>query len=136
LASVFKSYPTEAGRRVIDPMRGLPSKCKFLPSVAETVEAIKAEADVIAKLSEPSGPDGEPRPRMVLERRISKPFMPYPKLWDALEGEPDMLKALKAETFDGMTAMSKLFATEGIDRVRDKLRPIAVAPARHKGEAA
>jgi hypothetical protein len=74
------------------------------------------------------------RPRLTGPRQ---PFEPYPALWDALRGEPDLLKALKAETFDGMSALSKLFATEGIEAVRYKLRPIASAPARHKaGEAA
>jgi hypothetical protein len=86
------------------------------------------ESERIRKL--PWAPE---RPRLTGPRQ---PFEPYPALWNALRSEPNMLRVLQAMEFDGMTAMSKLFATEGIDRVRDKLRPIAVAPARHKGEAA
>lgn len=59
-------------------------------------------------------------------------FTPYPKLWEALAGSPDLVKALEGMTFDGMTQMSKLFATEGLDAVKAKLTQVAAAPNRER----
>jgi hypothetical protein len=105
-----------------------PTAAELASEARRLVEAAQ-ESERIRKL--PWAPE---RPRLTGPRQ---PFEPYPKLWDALRSEPDMLKVLQAMEFDGMTAMSKLFATEGLEAVRARLRPVASAPARHKaGEAA
>lgn len=41
LCAVFASYPASIGRQTIDPVKGLPSKLKFPPSIAE----VKASLD-------------------------------------------------------------------------------------------
>lgn len=43
LAKVFAAYPYSLGKRVIDPVKGLPSKLKFRPKPADLVEALEAE---------------------------------------------------------------------------------------------
>lgn len=79
-----------------------------------------------------SGPGGA---RLVPERMPKPPFIPYPKLWDALEGEPRLLQVLRAMTFDGMTEISKLMATEGIEVAKARLRWLADMPARQRSAA-
>jgi len=39
VTAVLAKYPNEIVREVTDPVRGLPSTCKFLPSIAELMEA-------------------------------------------------------------------------------------------------
>lgn len=68
----------------------------------------------------------------VPERRLRKPFIPFPKLRDALHGEPELLRALEAMSFDGMTQVSKAHAVEGIDAAREILRRTAAAPDRER----
>jgi hypothetical protein len=43
LTAVFMASDPDFVRRVVDPINGLPSRCKFLPTVAEVNEAIAAE---------------------------------------------------------------------------------------------
>lgn len=43
LAMLFAAYPEWAGRAVVDPVKGLPGRLKFLPSAAELKEALEAE---------------------------------------------------------------------------------------------
>lgn len=106
------------------------------PSPAElAVEArrLRDKAGVDAHRHRLAAPDGVP---LVRERRPNKPFIPYPKLWDALAGEPALLKALNAMTFDEMTAVSKLMATEGLEAAKTRLRDRAAMPARQQEHAA
>lgn len=42
-ASVLARYPEEVVRRVTDPVDGLPSKCQWLPTIAEVKSACEAE---------------------------------------------------------------------------------------------
>jgi hypothetical protein len=39
VTAVLANYPNEIVRRVTDPVSGLPSRCKFLPTIAELTEA-------------------------------------------------------------------------------------------------
>lgn len=41
--AVLSDYPLEIIRAVVDPRKGLPSRCKWLPTVAEIKEACEAE---------------------------------------------------------------------------------------------
>jgi hypothetical protein len=136
LATAFVEHPIEAGRRVIDPLRGLPGTNKFFPTISEVVEALKKQTSIVETLFGERKPSGEREPRLIPERTTRKPFMPYPALWDALGGEPELLKVLKAMDFDGMTATSKLMATEGIEAAKAKLRAFADMPYRQKERAA
>lgn len=43
LATVFGSFPPSICKRILHPVEGLPSRLKFLPTVADLVEALKAE---------------------------------------------------------------------------------------------
>jgi hypothetical protein len=43
ITTVFMAAQYDFVRRVVDPVNGLPSKCKFLPTVAEITEALNAE---------------------------------------------------------------------------------------------
>jgi len=40
MCAVFADYPASIGRQAIDPVRGLPSRLKFPPSIAEIKEAL------------------------------------------------------------------------------------------------
>jgi len=52
-----------------------------------------------------------------------QPFRPYPKLWEALAGDPETTARLdNIGSFEAMTMASRLFATEWIDRARDYIR--------------
>lgn len=73
--------------------------------------------------------------RMPARGKVTLPFIPYPDLWNALHDEPKLREALKGMTFDGMTDISKLMATEGIDAAKDKLRQVAAAPDRKRAAA-
>ena len=42
LCALFAEYPASIGRQAIDPVRGLPSKLKFPPAIAEVKEALDA----------------------------------------------------------------------------------------------
>lgn len=41
LRRLFMAYPVEAGRAVIDPVHGLPSRLKWFPKLAEVSDALK-----------------------------------------------------------------------------------------------
>ena len=43
IASALANYPEEIVKRVTDPRTGIQRKCKFLPSVAEVIEACEEE---------------------------------------------------------------------------------------------
>jgi hypothetical protein len=43
MAACFAEFPVSMGKRVVHPVYGLPGRLKFLPTVAEVVEALKAE---------------------------------------------------------------------------------------------
>lgn len=43
MAACFAEFPVSIGKRVVHPVHGLPGRLKFLPTVAEVVEALKAE---------------------------------------------------------------------------------------------
>lgn len=43
LCRVFAAYPPSFGRRVVDPVKGLPSRLKYRPKPADLVEALDAE---------------------------------------------------------------------------------------------
>lgn len=40
MCAVFAAYPASIGRQAIDPLKGLPSRLKFPPSIAEAKEAL------------------------------------------------------------------------------------------------
>lgn len=44
MKTVFMASQFDFVRRVVDPVNGLPSRCKFLPTIAEVNEALVAEA--------------------------------------------------------------------------------------------
>lgn len=95
-----------------------------LATEARRLQDAARETERVAKMPGPRARERIAGPR--------QPFTPYPNLWDSLAGEPAMIKALQGMTFDGMTAMSKLMATEGIEAVKTKLRSVAAAPDREK----
>lgn len=43
LCRIFQNYPLSMGNRVVDPVRGLPSRLKFRPKPADLVEALEIE---------------------------------------------------------------------------------------------
>jgi len=45
MTAVLMSHPADFVRRVCDPVRGLPSRLKWLPTLADVTEAIAAERD-------------------------------------------------------------------------------------------
>jgi len=51
LKKLFMAHSVHAGRRVIDPVQGLPSQLKWLPALAEVAEAL-AKAEPSEKASE------------------------------------------------------------------------------------
>lgn len=50
--AVLSEYPAEVVRKVVDPRRGLPARCKWLPSIAEIKEALEAEMAPIRRQRE------------------------------------------------------------------------------------
>lgn len=45
IAAVFAAFPPSLGKRVLHPVHGLAGRLKFLPTVADVVEALKAEQE-------------------------------------------------------------------------------------------
>lgn len=43
LAKVFAAYPESIGRRVVDPVRGIPASLAYSPKVADVTKALEAE---------------------------------------------------------------------------------------------
>lgn len=43
LAMLFAAYPKSWGEAVLDPVSGLPSRLRFMPSIADLKEALEAE---------------------------------------------------------------------------------------------
>lgn len=43
MAALFSAYPSDLVKRVCDPVRGLPGRLKWLPTIADAKEALDAE---------------------------------------------------------------------------------------------
>lgn len=50
--AMFRTFPFSACRAVVDPVKGLPSKLKWLPSIAEIREALDAEIAPSLRMAE------------------------------------------------------------------------------------
>lgn len=49
LIAAFQSFPSAAGRAVLHPVTGIAGRCKFHPSVAEVVGALRTETERLSR---------------------------------------------------------------------------------------
>ena len=141
LAAKLETYEPVVIRRLADLREGLPSRCKFLPSVAEVHEIGERLADQEARRAKYAS---EPPRRPAIAGRHHHegakdgPFRPYPKLWAAFAEEPTIIDALDRGgfNFDQLTEASRRLVIQGKDKARDYIASIAkVVPAHpHKGQ--
>lgn len=101
--AVLSDYPMEVVRRVVDPRRGLPSKTKWLPTIAEVKEACESEMGPIRRAQADEGH----------ERRITR------QLAERAEAERQDREARTTGAHDRVaTGLRGL-----VDELRDRSRP-------------
>ena len=107
IVSVFAEYPIEIQQKLFNPLRGIRSKCAFLPTIADIV---KLADEFLAKASS----------QAEFETRFSRPFQthaparipfePFPQLWAAFADERELLER---RSFDALNAACKALVVYG-----------------------
>lgn len=88
IAGVLSMLSPEIRQEIFDPMRGIRSRCKFLPTIADIVELADQISARIAARKDFKERYG--RGYTVVET-ARKPFIPFPELWEAFKDEPEVL---------------------------------------------
>jgi hypothetical protein len=119
LVEILSHYAPDMQAQICDPVRGLPSKSKFLPTAAEIAEFVSQRRGM--------GPSTQYE-----QGRIAKPmtgdfeFIPFPKLWEAFA---DKKHLLKAKSFDVVFEASRQLAMHGKDAA-EKVLLLGIAKRR------
>ena len=117
LVQLFVSYPAGVQDRLTDLKGGIPSKCQYLPTVADVVkladEFLKQDASVNDFKKRFTG-------KFIPRETILAPFRPFEQLWAAFEhSEPELLVG---RTFGALDDACKALITQSKQRAREILK--------------
>jgi hypothetical protein len=117
LVQLMVEYPAHIQELCSDLRRGIPSKTKYMPTVAELVALadgfVREEAETAKFNKRFSG-------RIIPKER--KPFRPFPQLWAAFGNDVmDEVASSKGMDFDRLDAACKALVTEGRFRAETML---------------
>jgi hypothetical protein len=94
IGGVLAELSFEVRKELFDPMRGIRSRCKFLPTIADIVEM----ADQIGtRFARRDFINQHYAHKRLVEETPRTEFIPFPLLWSMFSGEPELLKN---RTFD------------------------------------
>lgn len=112
IIKVMATFPAHIQEKVVDLRFGLPSKLKFLPTIADVIEAgnqyLRAERESIDYAKRFSG-----KP---MGREARTPFRPFPQLWNAFgEDWMDLECRRHKWKFDTLQDACRALVTQGRD---------------------
>jgi hypothetical protein len=122
LTNCLAEHPQWIVDRLADRYLGITAKHKeFAPSIGSVIEAIGSYHEM--KKRSAYYADAQSR-RPGHSAPVRTPFRPFPRLWEAFAGEPEVIDALDhAETFDRLSDISRTFATRGKEAARKLILP-------------
>ena len=113
-------YPLHVQQGLCHPTRGVQSRCKFLPTVADVVELADA---IQAKVANDADFDRRHRTRRQAVLRETGPYRPFPQLWEAfgVEFMDDFIQRYDI-VFDALDDACKKLLTHGRDEADRALK--------------
>jgi len=111
LMRALETYSVDVMARLADLRTGVPSKVKYLPTIADVIELGNKLAEDEHKTARYSAIQHR-RPIAIEGPRAA--FRPFPKLWEAFADDPAVLAKLdKGLPFGTLSHADKLRATDG-----------------------
>lgn len=117
MTELLASYPENIIARLADLRTGIASRTSYLPTVHDVTKLANEFLDADLQRRKAPRREAEPSP-------ARSPYMPFPKLWEALASEKYLLEG---RTFDCLFEASRRLAMQGkqeaIDYLTTQARP-------------
>lgn len=122
LVNTLAEQPQWIVDRVADRLLGITAKHReFLPGIGQVIEMINGLREMEDRYARYGDLQARRRP---ISSPALKPFRPFPRLWEAFAGEPEILDKLDHPgSFDFLDNASRIFATRGLAAARAFIDP-------------